>query len=511
MQPAKESWVFRSVAGPWRWLALVRLVIFETMIRRTLAGVPPKTTMIRLFLLAALSAAAAPAASQSVDIREIFTNEWFYQSHGILQGRGDVDFVADVWVLPGPADSSRALIGVGLPNSELEFVRGAEGGWHADYVVVAALEPEAGAHIEQRWERSFDVASFDETMVPGEMIVFQTELVLAPGEYDLQLTVQDRNAEEASRVETRIEVPRPVDASLSEPVLLRSVAPGEDGVRFLVHPSHTFPTAPERIDFLVAADASPAMGSLVARAQLLEADPDDRGAPLATWSDTLVPQDDGGLRAFGALESDVRFGEYVLEVTLVDATGAELARSATPLLVAGSSAWIIEHWKDALSLIRYEATEEELEILEDIDDPAARVEAWACFWRMRDPISATHANEAMQEYFGRIQTANETWKSALRPGYQSDRGRVFVTLGPPADIQSNPMPRDSEPYEVWTYFRGRQFQLLFVDRIGFNNYQLDSMGTYQRELSEIERPKRQFLRDRSRLCPVLQPAFERED
>ena len=57
---------------------------------------------------------------------------------------------------------------------------------------------------------------------------------------------------------------------------------------------------------------------------------------------------------------------------------------------------------------------------------------------------------------------------------------------------------------------GNPHVVFFVDDIGFNNYQLhpESVPVYQRELSMVERRKRQFLGDRAEVCPLLAPAFE---
>jgi GWxTD domain-containing protein len=467
--------------------------------------------MARWVLPLFLGTLATPAVGQELDLREIFTNRGFYEESGILQGAGDVEFVASVWLLPGPADSTRALIGVSLSNSDLEFKRAGDGPWRANYSVVAELDPEKGEAFEKRWDESVELASFDDALMTGETIVFQTEIPLAPGKYDLELTLVDQNAEESGRVQTELEAPVSSAPAVGEPVPLQAL-PTETGTgEYVVLPSHSFPSPPDRIEFMAVAEAPTSSGPLVARARLVEKDGEKDGREVASWSDTLSLMDGDRLVAFGALDGNDRYGEYALEVTLVDASGTELARARTPLLIAGSATWLAEHWKDALTLIQYEATDDEIEILEDIVDPNERVEAWSCFWRMRDPVPATAINEAMQEYLGRIQSANDTWKSALRSGFLSDRGRVFVTLGPPDDITSDPFPRESAPFEVWTYYSGgRQFQLLFVDRIGFNNYQLDNLATYQRELAAVQRRKHPFLRDRAQLCPLLQPAFGEE-
>jgi hypothetical protein len=126
-------------------------------------------------MLAVLSAClATPAAAQDdLDLSEIFTNRGFYEENGILEAVGDVAFVASLWLLPGPADSTRALIGVSLSNSDLLFERSGEGPWRASYIVTAELDPEKGEKINQRWERSVEVGDYDQALSTGETIVFQ--------------------------------------------------------------------------------------------------------------------------------------------------------------------------------------------------------------------------------------------------------------------------------------------------------------------------------------------------
>jgi len=465
--------------------------------------------MRTIIAIALLSAAATPAVAQDFDVRDLFSNDRFFKESGILQAHGDVPFVADFWFLPGPADSTRALLGVGLSNSALKFARSEGGDWSAMYQVVVELDPEDGEKFERRWEKSVPVESFDETLLTGETIVFQADLSVVPGKYDVRLTVVDAHAQELSRANAEIEVPRIATPGVGEPVLLRQLDRGAEDVAYVVHPSHAFPAPPDRIEFMIAADAA-GTAPLVARARLVDSRAEDDAQALASWSEALQPAAGSGLVGYGSVENKAQFGEYRLDVELADESGSVVAKSTTPLTIAGSAAGIADHWKDALSVIRYEASEGEMDILEEIEQPAQRIEAWACFWRMRDPISTTAVNEAIQEYFTRIETANESWKSPLRPGYLSDRGRVYITLGPPNEIQQNPMPLGQHAFEVWTYYRGRQFQLVFVDRIGFNNYQLDTMGTYQRELAQVERRKRSFLEGRTHLCPLLAPAFEED-
>lgn len=454
----------------------------------------------------ALGLAPSVALGQDIDLREIFSNDRFFRDNGILQSTGDVGYLADVWYLPGDG-ATQALLGVSLSNANLKFERTSAGVWQANYVVEAALDPDGeGEPIERRWEKSVDVETFDETMLTGETIVFQAEVPLDPGAYGLELVVRDLNDDEAARVDADLEVPDlSTGPALAQPVLLRLYRTGPNGTDFVVNPSHYYSAAPERFEFLV--DVVGLDGPTEVRVRLVPVG--EAGAVvLEPWSETVTPDAGGNARVFGSIDNQgARFGEFRFEAELVGEDGAVLASESTPLLISGSGGWISENWEDALSLIRYEATDKEMEILEDIEGQEQRVEAWNCFWLIRDPVPATPTNEALQDYFRKLAIANAEWTSALRPGYMSDRGRVFITLGAPDEIAERPVPAGANAFEVWTYHR-YNFQILFVDRIGFNNYQLENVATYQRELATIERRKRQFLEERAQQCPLLAPAFE---
>lgn len=452
---------------------------------------------------------SGPVVAQEFDLSDIFSNNRFYRENGILQARGDVAYLANAWYLPGPDDTTQVLIGISLSNSSLQFVRTTAGTWQANYRVTAVFTPEgAGQALEQTWDKALEVDSFDESLLTSETIVFQTELSVVPGEYRMALIVRDTNADHASRVSSDAVVPSfagdgPV---LGPPVLLRLFQQRDDRVDFVVHPSHYYASAPPEFAILVEIPgATPEDSPYRIDARVTSATGSDDEA-LATWTGTVEAEPERPTRAFISIENrNAKFGEHRLQVVLTDAQGGR-QEAEVSFLIAGSSAWLVENWDEALSLIRWEATSKERNVLKRIDDPIERLEAWNCFWRMRDPVSATATNEALQDYFSKIHFANQTWRSALRQGYLSDRGMVYITLGPPDDVVERPMPSGTMPYEVWTYYRNN-FQIVFVDRIGFNNYEVENRGTYQHQVSLIERRKLRFLQERADLCPLLEPAF----
>ena len=76
------------------------------------------------------------------------------------------------------------------------------------------------------------------------------------------------------------------------------------------------------------------------------------------------------------------------------------------------------------------------------------------FWLRRDPTPGTAENEFKEEHYRRIAytVAHFTPASGL-PGWKTDRGRVYITYGPPDEIESHPNGDAAHafPYEQWMY------------------------------------------------------------
>ena len=76
------------------------------------------------------------------------------------------------------------------------------------------------------------------------------------------------------------------------------------------------------------------------------------------------------------------------------------------------------------------------------------------FWQQRDPSPGTTKNEFRDEHYRRIAYANERFRAA-EPGWSTDRGRIYITWGPPDQIESHPSgDGQSGPFEIWIYREG---------------------------------------------------------
>jgi GWxTD domain-containing protein len=103
------------------------------------------------------------------------------------------------------------------------------------------------------------------------------------------------------------------------------------------------------------------------------------------------------------------------------------------------------------------------------------------FWKHRDPTPASPENEFKTEHYRRINYANHfLGREAPQAGWRTDRGRMYIILGEPNDI--NRMQGKGEIYdcEIW-FYQGKTdmglppgFNLLFFKEGGSGSYKLYS-------------------------------------
>ena len=85
------------------------------------------------------------------------------------------------------------------------------------------------------------------------------------------------------------------------------------------------------------------------------------------------------------------------------------------------------------------------------------------FWKRRDPDPSNPENEFKDEYLGRIAKADSLFFGEGRPGWLTDRGRIYILFGPPTQRETPTPSGDSRGRcrELWYY---RDFPVVFVDR-----------------------------------------------
>lgn len=103
------------------------------------------------------------------------------------------------------------------------------------------------------------------------------------------------------------------------------------------------------------------------------------------------------------------------------------------------------------------------------------------FWKHRDPTPGTQENEFKKEHYRRINYTNHFFgRGTPKPAWKTDRGRIYIILGEPNDIQRFEGESTTYPSIVW-FYQGKTnlglppgFHLVFFQERGTGEYRLYS-------------------------------------
>jgi len=138
----------------------------------------------------------------------------------------------------------------------------------------------------------------------------------------------------------------------------------------------------------------------------------------------------------------------------------------------------------AITQLKYIADKKEFDKLKNAS-PEERLEQFEKFWKEHDPTPGTEENEWMDEFYRRIQFANENF-TAFREGWKTDMGMIYIIFGPPSDIERHPFDLENKPHEYWIYHNINK-EFVFMDQSGFGEYRLLTTG-WEAWRSSIKNP-----------------------
>lgn len=89
-------------------------------------------------------------------------------------------------------------------------------------------------------------------------------------------------------------------------------------------------------------------------------------------------------------------------------------------------------------------------------DPVTRSEFVTAFWKERDPKPETASNEFKDEFDRRVAFADSRFTQAETRGSMTDRGMVFILLGPPTYVGRKPLTAGDDANDSSALFRFRR-------------------------------------------------------
>jgi GWxTD domain-containing protein len=119
-------------------------------------------------------------------------------------------------------------------------------------------------------------------------------------------------------------------------------------------------------------------------------------------------------------------------------------------------------------------TKEETKIFQRLPDAASRKEFIADFWLKRDPDPDTPDNEYKREFEARVDYVNKRFNKEGGPGYNTDRGRIYIFMGPPDKAEEFP-PEPGQTvrgFVIWWSYYDDKMAVEFADATGTGKYRI---------------------------------------
>lgn len=114
------------------------------------------------------------------------------------------------------------------------------------------------------------------------------------------------------------------------------------------------------------------------------------------------------------------------------------------------------------------------------------------FWNHRDPTPGTPENEYKKEHYRRLSFANQRFGiGSPKPGWQTDRGRIYIILGEPHSKEVYESQRELKDTEIWFYQDMNQYGLPTAFHIVF--YRDSFAGDYKLYRPTVDGPGKFFI------------------
>ena len=340
-----------------------------------------------------------------------------YRQIGLLAAPDPVAFVGSISSFAtGRPDTTLVLTSISIPNRALTFSREGDK-YRAPYEVRVSLnraEVEAASVNVMEIVR---VGSFRETNRTDESVIFQHYFHVAPGVYNLSVTVRDVGGSRAATQNATLSVPPSVlgDCPLPQWCTRRLVAP----------------SSIRRLDCWPVPRSSAVFGRDSTVAIYVEGYGQGARLPVAfmvrndkgvqTWRDSTVLARNGGLFN-GIVNVPIsNVGVGIARVFFMRRDVPAPDSVAVPLFVTFGEDIPLMSFEDMLGYLRFFGTPSRLSALRAAP-LERRASVWAEFLRATDLIPETPTNEELQAYFGRIRRS----KCPVSNGSESRGGCPIV-------------------------------------------------------------------------------------
>jgi GWxTD domain-containing protein len=355
-----------------------------------------------------------------------------------------------------------------VPYNEIQFVK-KDDLFESKYTATVSVFAEDKEKLieEKTWDEKIDVKDFPHTTSPTNFNISIKSFELPPGKYFIRTSIEDKDSRK-NFVSTNMFTIRDFSTlpNLSDLMLIAKQTMVGGSNKILPNVTR---------DISVQKDGIPLFFELYSDSPckvILEFYVSDKEKKII-YSDTMARNIDSGKTQMfhNVMVKGLGLGIYLIGVSLKDTNNKIIATT----IKSFQSRWVgvpsvINDLDKAIAQLVYIASSSEKNYIESATDKEEKIKRYLEFWKKKNPNPAEEDNRVFDEYYRRINYANENF-SHYTEGWRTDRGMVYITLGPPNNIDRHPFDYDSKPYEVWEYYEINQ-QFVFMDENGFGDYRL---------------------------------------
>lgn len=378
--------------------------------------------------------------------------------------------------------STRFDVYVQVPFEYLRFTKESNF-FKARYeITLDVLKPNKELVTEKIWNEEVRVKIFEETVSKKGYNLTLKSLTLPPGEYLLHIQMRDYESKKTSIEERGVNIPSFQNTllSVSDVMLVGKLTAEGQKKNIAPNVSSNVGNLPEGFYLFFEVYNRTSVDTANITYHVL-----DQKQRVVFSHSLREPVKKNKNQIFVKIDSlQLPMGTYELLLEVKPATRLGEKISDTETLIASTHRRLNIRWygmpvsivdlDKAIEQMVYIAKGGELDYIKDAPTEEEKRRRFMEFWKKRNPTPNTPRNEAMEEYYSRVEYANQHF-SRYREGWKTDMGMIFIIFGPPNNVDRHPFEYNRKPYEIWYYYDlDRQF--LFVDETGFGDYRL--VGPY---------------------------------
>ncbi len=369
----------------------------------------------------------------------------------------------------GKQNTTRVDVFIEVPYSTVQFVKNDSGFTGGFSVTVSVFDKDKNKLIEEKtWTDKLFVNEFNQTISKNNYSLNLKSFYLTPGKYFIRTAVDDKESKSEYPLEIFFNVRNLLAApvSLSDIMILEKRTEEQNKNKIIPNVSGNVASLKNGL---------PVFYELYSiSAQKLNISYEVLNKNLKTIFQENQNQfvDSGKTQIFYTLkDSSFSLGLYNLRVVVKNSEDKKLVSIQRPFF----SRWVglptnVVDLDKAIEQLIYIASTSQINYIKEGKTKEEKLNRYKAFWNTEFSEPNIEENPIFNEYYRRVAYADAHF-SQYFAGWKSDRGMVFILLGPPDNVDRHPFDIDAKPYEVWQYYN-LNISLIFLDRTGFGDYRL---------------------------------------